>query len=808
MFLRNFTTNLSHKDKSLTTRSLEISHFGGIFKAMRKTTIFIILILLAAAEFAQAAETGRIEGRVIDAITKEPMIGLNVNLIETGRGASTDMEGRFVIDRLEPGTYILQFSYIGYETVTRTDVIVNSARPTQITQEMKESTIDMGTVTVKSGYFSKKMEAPVSLTLLSREEIRRFPGGFEDVVRTVTTLPGVSVIGGGGRNDLLVRGGGPSENLYIVNNMEVPNINHFGTQGTSGGTLSFINLDFVDATEFSSGGFSVRYGDKMSSVLSLDMRPGRSDQLGGKATVSATQFGLNVEGPLSDKGSFLFSARKSYLDLIFRAAGFAFVPVYTDFNFFGVYDVTPKDRLTVLGLTAIDRVDRDMSSEENRVENAGILDNTQNQIISGINYRHLYGLGFFDVTLNHNYNEYQFNQVDEFEEEYFSSDATEQEYNLKLGTTIKPGKSYDFNIGASYKHIRNDNLTVFADSVYNRSGQKVPYSELGVPQRSDINLSTYKAAGYVEFESTLGNGLSTVLGLRADYYDFIDDALYPSARLALGYRASELLKFKTSVGRYYQSPSYVWVLNDVNRDLKALRNDMVIGGFDYILLDDLIMSVEGYYKQYRDLPTGATADTDYLVLTNTGAGFGGREDDFQSFGYIPLVSEGEGNAYGFELLFQKKFSDIPCYGQISFSYGKSEYTAGNGETYPGQYDRRFIFNLSGGYKFNANWEISTRFQLLTGSPYTPVYRPADNNGDIQNLPEEYLSERLETSHQLDVRVDRRFNFNRWTMILFLDIQNIYNYKPQNIPRYDFWEDRVDEEDTIGILPSIGISAEF
>jgi outer membrane receptor for ferrienterochelin and colicin len=139
----------------------------------------------------------------------------------------------------------------------------------------------------------------VSSTKLAAEEIRRFPGGFEDIVRTVATLPGVAVVNEGGRNDLLVRGGGPSENLYLINNIEVPNINHFGSQGSSSGALSFVNLDFIDRVEFSTGGFGARYGDKMSSVLSLGIRPGRSDRIGGEATISATQFGLNLEGPRS-----------------------------------------------------------------------------------------------------------------------------------------------------------------------------------------------------------------------------------------------------------------------------------------------------------------------------------------------------------------------------------------------------------------------------------------------------------------------------------------------------------------------------
>ncbi len=771
--------------------------------------ILILMVMLFSTNALWAAVTGTITGKVTDAKTKEALPGVNVRVMGTPRGAATDAEGRFTIADVPADVYRLQFSLIGYETVTRTDVVVNSARPTTILQSMSEQALAGQETTVRASYFSRQLETPTSELSLSREEIRRFPGGFEDIVRTMATLPGVSQASvGGGRNDLLVRGGGPAENLYIVNNIEAPNINHFGTQGFSGGALSFVNLDFVDATTFSTGGFGVRYGDKMSSVLDLELRPGRSDRLGGKATISATQFGLNVEGPLSRHGSFLFSARKSYLDLIFKAAGLPFVPVYTDFNFFGEYSLSPNDQLTVLNLTAVDRVERDMSSLEKRVKNAGLMDNTQNQFVSGVNYRHIFRAGFFDLTVNHTLNDYQFSQVDENERKYFETNAEEQELGLKLASTLRASKRLTIHFGGSFKNGRNDNDIAFADTVYNRSGRPVPIAELGLPQNMRVDASANRYAGYAEIEPSVWQHLTVRFGLRADYYDFIAEPTYVAPRLAIGYRVTEFAKFKLNLGRYYQAPSYVWVVNPINEKLKALRNDMAIFGVDYLLQSDLNLSLETYYKKYADLPTGATPETNYLVLTNTGASYGGREDDFQSFGYLPLESKGEGEAYGFEMLLQKKFSEVPCYGQISLAYSKSEYTAGNGKTYPSQFDRHWIFNLSGGYKFNARWEVSGKFRLLTGAPYTPVYRPSENGGDIQNLPDEYLSKRLDTSHQLDLRVDRRFNFSRWAMILFLDVQNVYNYKTQYLPQYDAWEDKIEDRDQLGLLPSIGISAEF
>ena len=777
-----------------------------------KSYKYLFKILFSFLLMANAWASTSISGKVTDERTKEPLIGVNIVVLNSENGASTDENGIYRIENLPSGKYRLEFSYIGYTTVLKTDVVVINSKPAILNVEMREGTIEGEEVTVTAGYFVEEKMTQSSTIGLSREEIRRFPGGFEDVVRTVSTLPGVAINASGGRNDLLVRGGGPSENLYIINNIEVPNINHFGTQGNSSGSLSFVNLDFVDNITFSTGGFKARYGDKMSSVLELKMTEGRNDRFGSKLLVSATQYGLNFEGPVTDRGNFIFSARQSYLDLIFKAAGLPFVPVYTDFNFLAHYDLSPRDKLFFLGLSAIDRVNRDQSSLENRVRNSALLDNTQNQIIAGINYRRLLNKGYLDVTVNSNLFQYKFSQLDQFEQEYFNSKADEYEYGLKIQHYWALSKSLGILSGISAKQIRNQNTTIFADTIYDRSGNRVPLSSLGIPPNTRTNSEAQKYASFVEFEWLASSKITMNLGLRGDYYSFIDEPFYLAPRIALKYRLTDPFSIRLSGGIYYQSPSYVWVVNQDNKRLKALQNQMAVLGFDYLLQNDFRISLETYYKRYLDLPTGVVPGvTDYIVITNTGIGYGGNEDDFQSFGYIDLVSEATGKAYGLELLFQKKFSEIPCYGQASFFLGKSEVIAFNGKTYPTQYDQRFIFNLSGGYIFNSNWEISAKFRYFTGVPYTPVYIPSQNPvnpGTIQNLPGEYLTSRLAAGHHLDIRADRYFNFKSWTLILYLDIQNIYNYKIPQRPVYDFWANEINTSSSIGILPSIGISAQF
>ncbi len=777
---------------------------------MRKI-LFIFIICLIPTLFAQTP-TGEITGTVIDAQTKEPLIGVNVLVLDTNYGASTDVEGRYIIKNVPVGAYRLRFDYIGYESMLKTDAIVRSARAEVVNTELKQSVLEGEEVVVTAGYFAEEGQVQPSTIGLTREEIRRFPGGFEDVVRTVSTLPGVAINNAGGRNDLLVRGGGPSENLFVINGIEVPNINHFGTQGTSSGSLSFVNLDFVQDVTFSTGGFSARYGDKMSSVLTLDMTENHSNKFEPKVTISATQYGADFEQPLGSNGNLIFSARRSYLDLIFKAAGLSFVPVYTDFNLIGHYDLSPKDKLFLISLSAINDVDRDLTTPENRVENSGILGNDQYQAIAGINYRRLLGWGFLDATVGTNLFKYGFSQADTSLTEFFSSNAREREINTKLEHYWVASKSMGLRTGLSSKTILYENNVAFADTILDRSGNRIPIDFLGVPQTSFVNTTAQKFAGYAELDWNVTPKFEINAGLRSDYYGFLQDKLYTAPRLAFRYRFHPQHSFKLSGGTYYQSPSYVWMTNPKNSSLKALKNNMAVLGWDYLVQDDWRLSVETYYKDYDDLPTGITPGlNDYIVITNTGTNFGGASENFESFGYYDMVSNGYGRAYGLEFLIQKKFSDTPFYGLASVTLGKTELTANNGITYPGQYDQRFILNISGGYKPNSKWEFSAKFRYFTGVPFTPIYAKGDNPAgtkDIQNLPEDYLAGRLDAAHHIDVRVDRYFNFGSSTLTVYADIQNFYNYAIPQRPSYNFWDNTITNSSSIGVLPSLGISWEL
>jgi hypothetical protein len=595
-----------------------------------------------------------------------------------------------------------------------------------------------------------------------------------------------------GRNDLIVRGGAPSENLYTIDNIEVPNINHFGTQGASGGPLSYVNLDFVNETSFSSGGFGVKYGDRLSSVLAIDLRDGRTDRFGSKITISATQFGLNAEGPMTEKGSYLFSARRSYLDFIFRAAGFSFVPEYWDFLGKAQYRLSGSDQLSVIGLVALDNVRLFNETDKKRYDNSKILYSDQNQVMGGMTWKHLYRSGYSTLSLSHISSGFRYRQDDTLLQPIFKNDSRESETSLRGDIVYEVAHFTEISFGLMGRIIQF-NSDMILKPFWTNFGQQISLD-------ASYDTAAFKAGTFVQVAQTI-YPFKFTFGLRGDYFNLIDDGFSISPRFSATMSLSSLTSIILSAGRYHQAPSYIWLVsNNTNRQLKYIAVNQYVAGIEHILRSDTRISLEGYVKNYFHYPVSVLRP--YLIMANTGAGYGGSVEAFASFGVDPLVSTGSGQAYGVELFLQKKLSEVPCYGIVSISYNISRFRALDGVLRPNSFDQRWIVNLGGGYILNEKWEFATKFRFATGRPYTPY------NSDGAQVSSAYNTARIPVNHSLDVRVDRRWTFTKWTLVAYVDIQNIYNRKAKDVPTYNERTGRIEDNQSIGILPSIGISAEF
>ncbi|HPO54755.1 MAG TPA: TonB-dependent receptor [Ignavibacteriaceae bacterium] len=738
-------------------------------------------------------QTGNIMGKVTDIITKQPLIGVNVVIIGTTFGGATNISGEYTISNIPVGTYQLRASAIGFESQTKSDVTVISAKPAMIDFSLQETILEIDNVVVTSDFFRKPPTEISSVRSFSYEEIRRAPGGFEDVIRALSVLPGVAQADAG-RNDLVVRGGAPSENLYLVDGFVVQNINHFGTQGATGGPLSYINLDFVRETSFATGGFSAIYGDKLSSVLSVNLRDGRKDKLGGKLTISASQFGLNLEGPVDSKSTFLFSARRSYLDLIFKAAGFGFVPEYYDVLGKYSYDFDPKNSLSFLLIGAFDNVRYFNDTEEKRKDNARILGSNQMQYITGFSFRHLFDNGFYTLALSRNLVDYDTAQRDTLQNPIFLNKSKEEENTLRADIIFKLSPKSEVNFGGNIRLIQFD-ADILLPSFRTSFGEILNITSL--KDRSDF----WKSDLFALYSGFYYNRWRVNVGIRGDYFNAISNKFTVSPRFSTSYLLSDVTEVSFSTGIYYQNPSYIWLIADnSNRDLKQIKVNQYILGLDQRIRNDINLKVEGFYKDYSNYP--ASVLRPYLVLANTGAGFAGSDDNFSAFGLETLVSEGSGYARGVELSMQKKSAGTNHYGILSLTYSESRFKALDGVERKGSYEQNWIVNLSAGYIFNEKWEASLKFRFATGRPYTP-YNP-DGTQSVAN----FNTKKFPETHSLDIRIDRRWNFNNWTLITYIDIQNIYNRNNSSTIRWDYEKMQVAESSSIGILPSIGISLEI
>lgn len=765
---------------------------------MKKFLIYFFLSLLVftVQSFSQNLTelvTGKISGRVVSQITQNPIPGVTIKVVGTNIGAISKKDGSFLIDKVPVGIRQITFTSLAYEKFVATDVAVGSGKPTQLDVQLAEKTIRLDTIETRASYFPTRIVSVTSTQSLNFEDIRRAPGVQEDVLRATQLLPGVGV-SSAGRNDLAVRGGAPYENLFVVDGIEVNNINHFGSQGSTGGPLSIINLDLVRNVDFSSGGFPAKYGDRTSSITNITLRNGNENALGGKINLSATGFGACFEGPIANSGSWLFSARRSYLDLIFKAAGFSFIPEYWDFQGKGNYRLDQNNTLSLIFISSIDNVTLNNDDLDNRYDNSRIAAPSEYQNITGATWKHLFGSGFSTVTLGMAYTKYDTYQNDSNLVEIFRNKSREVEYTLRTDFDFQIGESGELSFGNQIKYAGNLDYNILIPGNLREDQFSVQH-----PLQVDTNFNALKYAAYISYSQTIGNQRLT-LGARMDYYSFTGNNIYISPRISYNYTLNKNSSLILSIGRYFQSPSYIWITGDsINGNLNAIQADQAVIGYLYTPLEDLKIQAETYYKQYNDYPARVWRPQSVLAPS----GFDNVTDDIP-FGLEPLESSGKGWSRGIEIFLQKKLSDeLPFYGLMSFTYSESDFESLDGIERPGKYDSRIIFNIAAGYRIGTDWEISSKFRYATGVPSTPFL--ADGRLDFSKYNN---GERLPVFHALDARVDKRWNFEDFTLITYIDIQNLYGRKNISSIAWDQRTGQPEYRQSIGTLPSIGASFEF
>jgi hypothetical protein len=746
----------------------------------------LVFIFSFRAILAQSSGMGIIEGKVTEAASNKPVPFANVVIYGTTTGTLTDEDGYFIIKGLEPGYIRLAATSIGFDPYISEEFYLTNAKKVRIDVPLQEGHVAIGEVTVKASPFRRQEESPVSLRRIEISEIEKNPGGNRDISKVIQSFPGVGS-GVSFRNDVIVRGGGPSENRFYLDGVEIPNLNHFATQGASGGPVGIINVDFIRGVDFYSGAFPANRGNSLSSVLEFRQIDGNAEKLKFRGSVGASDLALTLDGPAGKNTTFIASVRRSYLKFLFSALKLPFLPTYNDFQFKVKTKLNSKNELSFIGIGAFDHSSLNLSADETAGQRyiLGYLpENEQWNYTFGLVYKHYREHGYGTFVLSRNYlnnKAYKYKDNDpELDKTYdYSSTEAEDKARFEYSGHTPGGIKFTYGLGLDYAEYTNDTR----NRVYmNDSLMDMLYS-------SDLSMFNYGL--FTQASKAFYNDKFTLsAGARVDgstYTPSMQNPLHQfSPRISFSYALSSNWFLNTNAGIYYQRPSYTTLgyrntagelVNNKN-GVQYIRADHLVGGLEYRSGQNYQVTVEAFYKHYQHYPFSLN---DSISLASKG-------DDFGVYGAEAVKSIGRGKAYGFEILgrFRKpgRYNAILSYTFVVSKTLNSDLNLSSLPTeVPTSWDNRHILNLTVTRKFNHNWSAGFKWRLVGGAPYTPddydkseIKEAWDARGMAYPDYTRFNTLRLKAFHQLDIRIDKQYFFPKWSLNFYLDVQNCYNFK--------------------------------
>lgn len=769
-------------------------------KRMSKLSLIFIAFFASICGWTQ--NNGTILGTVTDKNTTEPLPYVKILVEGTNYGAITDESGKYKLE-IPTGTYSIRATSVGYETAQKFNVVLNSGNAQLVNFELLPEETNLGPVevTFERDKIAKTtdMITPLSVQRLTTEEIKSNPGGNFDVSKVVQTLPGVGgSSGGAARNDIIIRGGAPNENVYYLDGIEIPVLNHFQTQGSSGGAQGILNISFIEDLTLSSSAFDARYDNALASTFVIKQRQGNSEKFSGNIRASFTESSLTFEGPLgkSKKTDYLVSARASYLDFLFTLIDLPIRPNFTDYQYKVTHKIDTKTTFTAIGLGAIDRFSfatTKNSTPENEFYVRSLPFITQWNYTVGFALNRRIENGYYNIAASRNMFD---NQLDQFEDAQYDNEAyrnlglNSQEIENKVRFDYnKYVNGWKFSFGAMGQYVK------YNTQIYNRVSNAVlaPDGSVIVPEvvvnfGSAIDFFKYGAFGQVS-RNFFNKKLLVSAGLRTDMNSFIAEGNNPlktlSPRLSFAYHLNEKFDLTASVGSYSKIPTYTALgYRDnqgelVNKDMKYIQSNHYVLGAQYLPNQGMRITVEGFYKTYANYPVSIVNGSS---LANQGSQFG-------SIGSEALTSIGKGQTYGFEVFVQQKLVKKLFY-VLSYTFVRSLYSGLDGELIPSAWDNRHLFSSTLGLKFGKGWQLGLKYRLAGGTPYTPYDLEASqqNFATLGNGILDYTSlnsERLTTFNQLDFRLDKIVNYKKVSFDFYVDLQNVLFSKQQSPPIYTF-----------------------
>jgi hypothetical protein len=744
------------------------------------------LLILLSFTVINAQDKGALEGRIYNAKNNQPLEFATIAVYGTTIGSISDLDGKFLFTGLKPGYVQLRATSVGYEPYISEPILVTNANKVFIDIPMQETKVKLEEITIKASPFRRSQESPVSFRRIDLVEIEKNPGGNRDISKVIQSYPGVASTPAY-RNDIIVRGGGASENRFYLDGVEIPNINHFATQGASGGPAGIINIDFIREVNFYSGAFPADRGNAMSSILEFKQVDGNKDKIRFKGAIGASDLALTLDGPAGKNTSYIMSVRRSYLQFLFAAIGLPFLPTYNDFQFKTKTRIDDKNEITFIGLGALDHNALNLKANETEEQRfiLGYLPvNDQWSYTLGAVYKHYLDNGYDTWTLSRshlNNAQYKYRNNDENDSLNFDYVSNEIENKFRYEHNSKLNSGFRVNYGVNAEYDFYDNST-FNKTFINGSPVVIDY-------KSNLSMIRYGFFGQTS-RDFMDERLTLSLGLRTDANNYSKEMSNPfdqaSPRFSASYALTESFLLNFNVGRYFQVPPYTMLgyrntageLVNKDKGLKYITSDHIVGGIELLPTEESRFTLEGFYKYYRNYPFSLN---DSISMANKGAGFG-------TYGDEAVKSISTGRAYGMEILYRNK----NLFGGnlvVAYTLVRSESEAikseilANGKWVPNNWDNRHIINVTAIREFKNNWRVGMKWRFVGGAPYTPYNQELSSYKmawDVlgQGIPDysRFNRERLKAFHQLDIRVDKEWFLNKLSLNLYIDVQNVYNFQ--------------------------------
>ena len=744
--------------------------------------LLAIITTIGGLSSATAQNIGNINGFVRQSKTQAPLQGVTIKIVGTDKQAMTDSNGFYRIRDIQTKAYIIEATSIGYKTVQKFDVEVTSGNTLEVNFDLEEEGQQLGNIVVRAN-FPKPVGVVNSVQSLDANEIVRYPGANFDMAKVVQSLPGVSG-SVGFRNDIIIRGGAPNENVYYLDGVEIPTINHFATQGAAGGPVGMLNVSFLDRVTLHTSAFPAKYDNPLSGVLQFKQRSGNPEKVQGNFRLSASEAALTTEGPLGKKNgktTFLTSVRRSYLQFLFKLIELPFLPDYWDYQYKITHKPDKKNEINIIGIGSIDNFSF-LKPKNATLEQLTILDqiplNSQKTNTIGVSWRHALRKGYWQLVLSRNHldnraDKFVGNDIGNESKRVLKYKSTENENRLRYEINFPVG-DVQMSAGAQMIITEYDNLTY-----QRRTAYVANYS-------TEFNMFRY-GAFINATKKLLDNRLTLTGGIRTDGNNYMDEgnALGKnlSPRFSATYAIAGGLNANISLARYYKTPAYTilgFKVNDqfVNKDADFIKSDHFVAGLEWLPTSTTRVTAEAFLKNYGDYPVSVAEG---VSLAN----FGG---DFGVLGNERIASTGKGRASGFEFLFQQRLTKS-FYGILAYTFYHSKFSGVDPKILiPSAWDNRHLVSFTGGYRLKRNWEIGVRFRFQGGAPYTPydIFQSVENYYFLTDGVLDYSKInqlRLRAFHAADLRIDKKFNFKKWTLDLFLDIQNAYNSKNPTSPSF-------------------------